>query len=89
VGYFLDEDTNWSLDIGELKRAVDAARKVCEPRALCVINPGNPTGQVLTRENIERTIKFAKEEKLLLCPMRSIKIISMHPIGNSIHLRRS
>ncbi|XP_014662719.1 PREDICTED: alanine aminotransferase 1-like [Priapulus caudatus] len=66
VGYFLDEDTNWSLDIGELKRAVDAARKVCEPRALCVINPGNPTGQVLTRENIERTIKFAKEEKLLL-----------------------
>lgn len=31
-----------------------------------VINPGNPTGQVLSRANIEEIIKFAYKEKLFL-----------------------
>ncbi|XP_041375568.1 alanine aminotransferase 2-like [Gigantopelta aegis] len=43
VGYFLDEDDTWALSIGELKRAITAAQKHCEPRAIVVINPGNPT----------------------------------------------
>jgi hypothetical protein len=87
IGYYLDEDNKWSLDIGELKRSVKAARSHCNPRLLCVINPGNPTGelfflcmrlitaflisfsisgQVLSRQNIEDIIKFAKEEDLFL-----------------------
>ena len=28
----------------ELKRSLNEARPHCVPRALCVINPGNPTG---------------------------------------------
>lgn len=31
-----------------------------------VINPGNPTGQVLTRQNIEDIIKFAHKNRLFL-----------------------
>jgi len=31
-----------------------------------VINPGNPTGQVLTRENIEKIVKFAHQHKLFI-----------------------
>merc|ERR1711892_1141798 len=31
-----------------------------------VINPGNPTGQVLTRENLEAVIKFAAEKELFV-----------------------
>lgn len=31
-----------------------------------VINPGNPTGQVLSRDNIEEIIKFAYKEQLFI-----------------------
>lgn len=66
INYYLDEDNEWALNISELKRAVDVARDHCEPRGLVVINPGNPTGSVLTRENIEKIVKFAYEEHLFL-----------------------
>ncbi|XP_035230625.1 alanine aminotransferase 1-like [Stegodyphus dumicola] len=66
VSYYLDEENAWALDIKELKRAITESRKECQPRALVVINPGNPTGSVLTRENIEEIIKFAYEERLFL-----------------------
>lgn len=46
VNYYLNEDKCWSLDISELQRALDEARGHCSPRALCIINPGNPTGDV-------------------------------------------
>ncbi|KOB72825.1 Alanine aminotransferase [Operophtera brumata] len=64
VGYYLDEDNNWGLDVKELERAIADAD--CNVRALVVINPGNPTGQVLTRQNIEEVIKFAHKHKLFL-----------------------
>ncbi|XP_069322835.1 alanine aminotransferase 1 isoform X2 [Eulemur rufifrons] len=66
VDYYLDEERIWALDVAELRRAVRQARDHCRPRALCVINPGNPTGQVQTRECIEAVIRFAFEERLFL-----------------------
>jgi alanine transaminase len=66
IGYYLDESKNWGLDIAELKRSVDEARKTSSPRAIVIINPGNPTGQVLSRENIEGIIKFAHQEQLFI-----------------------
>ncbi|CAL8292893.1 unnamed protein product [Lota lota] len=66
INYYLDEDKCWSLDVGELRRSLTAAREHCKPRALCIINPGNPTGQVQSRQCIEEVIRFAKEERLLL-----------------------
>lgn len=47
INYFLNEEKCWSLDITELQRAVNEARQYCNPRALCIINPGNPTGKFL------------------------------------------
>lgn len=44
ISYYLDEDKCWSLDVKELRRALDAAKQHCNPRVLCIINPGNPTG---------------------------------------------
>ncbi len=35
-------------------------------RALVVINPGNPTGQVLSEKNIQDIIRFAHKEKLFV-----------------------
>lgn len=46
VSYYLDEATNWGLSVEELERARSEALKTANVRALVVINPGNPTGQV-------------------------------------------
>lgn len=66
IGYYLDESKNWGLDIKELQRSVDEAKKTSAVRAIVIINPGNPTGQVLSRDNIQEIIKFAYKEKLFI-----------------------
>ncbi|XP_066569796.1 alanine aminotransferase 2 [Amia ocellicauda] len=66
VNYYLDEDHCWALDVNELHKALSAAKKYCNPKVLCIINPGNPTGQVQSKKCIEEVINFAYEEKLFL-----------------------
>lgn len=44
VPYHLDEDRGWELHVEELHRALEEAKGFCNPAALYVINPGNPTG---------------------------------------------
>lgn len=67
VSYYLDEENGWGLDIDELKRSLDEARDsgVCV-RAVVVINPGNPTGQVLSRDNIASIVSFCQENRLVI-----------------------
>ncbi|KAL1367204.1 hypothetical protein HN51_021249 [Arachis hypogaea] len=67
VPYYLDEATGWGLEISELKKQLEAAKKDgISVRALVVINPGNPTGQVLSEENQRDIVKFCKQEGLVL-----------------------
>lgn len=66
IGYYLDEENNWALNIDELDRAYQESLPKCRPRAICIINPGNPTGQVLTLENIQEIIKWAWKKKLFI-----------------------
>lgn len=66
IGYYLNEENKWSLDISELERSYSEAEKNCNPRVLVVINPGNPTGQVLSHENIQDIVKFAHKRRLFL-----------------------
>ncbi|CAF3941015.1 unnamed protein product [Rotaria sp. Silwood1] len=61
IEYFLDEDNNWALNINELERALSESKDRCVPRGIVIINPGNPTGQVLSCENIEDIIRFGKK----------------------------
>lgn len=35
-------------------------------RSMCVINPGNPTGQVLKKESLEEVIKLCYENNIML-----------------------
>lgn len=46
-------------------RLVEASKE-CDPRVIVVINPGNPTGQVLSRENIESVLRFAHRNNLMV-----------------------
>ena len=66
IPYFMNEDKKWGLDIDELERALEEARPHCDARALVVINPGNPTGQVLSKGNIEDVIRFAHNKRLFM-----------------------
>lgn len=67
VGYYLDEESGWGLQMKELKRALgDARAEGTEVRAIVVINPGNPTGQTLSRENMEMLVQFCERENLVI-----------------------
>ncbi|KAG6547472.1 hypothetical protein Mapa_010920 [Marchantia paleacea] len=67
VPYYLNESSGWGLEISELKQQLDAARASgTRVRALVVINPGNPTGQVLTEQNQREVVQFCRDEGLLL-----------------------
>jgi aspartate/methionine/tyrosine aminotransferase len=65
ISYQLDEATDWSLSRETLERSY--ARAVAagiRPRAIVVINPGNPTGAVLDEGNVEQVLLFARERGL-------------------------
>ena len=66
VSYYLDETKNWSLDLAELERSFEENKFCYDIKAIVIINPGNPTGQVLSRENIEGIIKFAHKKNLFI-----------------------
>ncbi|XP_049906836.1 alanine aminotransferase 2 isoform X2 [Epinephelus moara] len=66
INYYLDEENCWALDIEELQRAYLSAKQHCQPRVLCIINPGNPTGQVQSKKCIEEVLHFAYEENLFV-----------------------
>ena len=65
VGYHLDEANGWKLSLASLERSIaDARRSGIRPRAICVINPGNPSGAVLDEGNVEMVLRFAAEQGL-------------------------
>lgn len=67
VGYYLDEASGWQCTIERLRETVQKARDEGKcVRAITVINPGNPTGQVLDRETQEAVVKLCEEEGLVL-----------------------
>ncbi len=65
IPYFLDEENNWQLNESVLNESITKARSEgINPVAIAVINPGNPTGAILSKENIQMVISFAKRNKL-------------------------
>lgn len=48
ANYYLDERNDWALQTSELVRCYRETSESSRVRALVVINPGNPTGQVST-----------------------------------------
>ncbi|KAH6836295.1 alanine aminotransferase 2 [Perilla frutescens var. hirtella] len=67
VPYYLDEAAGWGLEISELNTRLETARsKGIHVKGLVVINPGNPTGQVLAERNQQQIVDFCKKESLVL-----------------------
>jgi aspartate/methionine/tyrosine aminotransferase len=65
VPYHLIERSEWRLSREILEGSFEAAlAKGVRPRAICVINPGNPTGSVLDEANVETVLEFARARGL-------------------------
>uniref|UniRef100_A0A3Q4MPP7 alanine transaminase n=1 Tax=Neolamprologus brichardi TaxID=32507 RepID=A0A3Q4MPP7_NEOBR len=61
VPYYLSEEQGWALQVEELQRALESAKGVCNPVALYIINPGNPS-----QKSVQEVIRFAWEKRLFL-----------------------
>jgi aspartate/methionine/tyrosine aminotransferase len=65
IGYYLDEDRGWELNERILRDSLTEGRRQGRNAvAIVVINPGNPTGAVLSEGNIRMIIGFARENGL-------------------------
>jgi aspartate/methionine/tyrosine aminotransferase len=65
VPYYLDEADRWRFNRSMLEESLRAARaQATRVKAICVINPGNPTGSVLDEKNIAMVLEFAREHGL-------------------------
>ncbi len=65
VPYFLDEANGWKLSLPMLEASLAKAKaEGTHVKAICVINPGNPTGAVLDEANIAMIVAFAKAHGL-------------------------
>jgi alanine transaminase len=65
VHYYLDESQDWRLSRKLLEESIDEAKRCgVKVKAICVINPGNPTGAVLDAANLSMIIDFAKAHNL-------------------------
>lgn len=67
VGYFLDEKNGWSMNLEELERSLkDAQDEGIDVNSFVLINPGNPTGMVLSPESIRDIVLFCSKHNLVL-----------------------
>lgn len=65
--YELQEKQGWGMDMEAIRSSIHEARASgTNVRALVFINPGNPTGQCLTADNLKDLCKLAYEEGLVL-----------------------
>ncbi|KIO11279.1 hypothetical protein M404DRAFT_994955 [Pisolithus tinctorius Marx 270] len=67
IPYHLDEPAEWSTSVDEIRAAINkAVQDGIEPRALVIINPGNPTGALLNKETQAEVVKLCEEHSLVL-----------------------
>lgn len=67
IGYYLEEDKGWGFNLESTKAAIAKARADgLNPKGFVVINPGNPTGQLMSSDDLTEIVKLCKSENLML-----------------------
>ena len=67
VPYFLNEELGWQISVEDLINSINNARNNgINVKALVVINPGNPTGQVFSEEALRTLIRFCYDNQLVI-----------------------
>ena len=57
--YLLDEEKDWSPDVADMEAKIDS-----RTRAICLINPNNPTGALYSREALLQVVEVARKHNL-------------------------
>ena len=67
ISYDLDESNGWEISEEAIRKSYEeATKKGVDVRAIIAINPGNPTGTLLSRSSIETIFKLAYEKGLVV-----------------------
>jgi alanine transaminase len=67
IPYYLDEASGWSTSLQGIEEAIEKAKKDrITPKALVIINPGNPTGALLNEKSQEALVKICEKHSLVL-----------------------
>ncbi|CAB9527599.1 Probable alanine aminotransferase, mitochondrial [Seminavis robusta] len=67
IGYNMDESLNWAVTREELDSKLAKAKKEgLEVKALAMINPGNPSGNLMTHCDIQTVAEFCAEHGIVL-----------------------
>lgn len=61
VSYYLDESRGWAVDADEM-----ASKVTPRTKAIVLCNPNNPTGAVVSREQIEAVLAVARKHSLVV-----------------------
>eukprot|EP01066_Platyproteum_vivax_P020902 Platyproteum_vivax@DN884_c0_g1_i1.p1 len=65
--YYLKEENQWGLDLDEVTKTIEEFRpKGVIARAFVMVNPGNPTGAMFYKKDIEDVIRLCSDSKLVL-----------------------
>jgi alanine transaminase len=67
IPYLLDEEAGWATSAPEIEAAIaKAVAGGIEPKALVIINPGNPTGALLDETTMQRLVHLCAQHNLVL-----------------------
>ncbi|EIW79865.1 transaminase [Coniophora puteana RWD-64-598 SS2] len=67
IAYHLDEARDWETSVPALREALQkASTDGVRPRALVVINPGNPTGSLLSADTMREIVQLCEAHDLVL-----------------------
>ncbi|KAJ6481955.1 alanine aminotransferase [Mycena sanguinolenta] len=67
ISYFLNEASGWSTDPASIEAALATAKaEGTTAKALVVINPGNPTGSLLTYPTMVELVRLCEKHSLVL-----------------------
>lgn len=67
AGYYLNEEEGWTVDLKNMEKVYkEHYDKGQHIKAFVVINPGNPTGNVLSVENIRQMIEFCYKNGMII-----------------------
>ncbi|KAH9261435.1 hypothetical protein BASA81_000079 [Batrachochytrium salamandrivorans] len=67
IDYFQDESNEWKFTKQELElRLSEAKKRGVHVKAIVVVNPGNPTGNVLDKQGQRQVVEFCLENDLVL-----------------------
>ncbi|KAK7042145.1 alanine aminotransferase [Favolaschia claudopus] len=78
IPYLLDESSGWSTSPESIETALAKAKEEgTTPKALVIINPGNPTGALLTAPTMTSLIR--------LCEKHSLVLLADEVYQNNIH----